>query len=224
MPPVTERPPSCQPSPCGPNSECQMISGIPACSCRPNYIGVPPSCRPECVISAECTSQLACIKQRCRDPCPGSCGYNARCHVLNHVPVCTCNEGFTGDPFTQCNQVPITTPSPILSEDPCNPSPCGSNAICRPGGICECLPEYLGNAYESCRPECVLNPECPRDRACLRNKCRDPCAGTCGANARCEVVNHIPTCSCPEGYTGDPFAACRQSIPGMYWSILYKIN
>lgn len=71
----------------------------------PDFIGSPPSCRPECVISSECPSQLACINQHCRDPCPGSCGINAICHVLNHVPVCTCHEGHTGDPFSLCSPV-----------------------------------------------------------------------------------------------------------------------
>lgn len=85
-----------------------MISGNPACSCLPDYIGAPPSCRPECVLSAECQSHMACISQRCRDPCPGSCGTNAGCHVVNHLPICTCNVGHTGDPFTQCSPVPAS--------------------------------------------------------------------------------------------------------------------
>lgn len=109
--PSTERPPSCSPSPCGPNSLCQIISGNPACSCLPDYIGVPPECRPECILSSECKSHLACVNQKCKDPCPGSCGVNAQCHVVNHIPVCTCMEGFTGDPFAQCRVIP---PSKIL--------------------------------------------------------------------------------------------------------------
>jgi hypothetical protein len=105
----------------------------------------------------------------------------------------------------------IAKTEPIVTE-PCNPSPCGPNAICteRNGAAnCECIAEYIGNPFESCRPECVLSTECDRSKACLKNKCRDPCPGTCGQNARCDVVNHIPVCSCPEGYTGDPFSHCR---------------
>lgn len=203
----TERPPSCTPSPCGPNSQCQLVFDNPACSCLPNYIGVPPACRPECMISSECKSHLACVNQRCQDPCAGSCGFNAQCHVLNHIPVCTCIEGFTGDPFTDCSIIPPTT-LPTLQSDPCNPSPCGPNAVCR-SGDCECLPEYFGNPFEGCRPECVLNSECPRDKSCLRNKCLDPCPGRCGQNAECDVVNHIPVCSCQQGFIGDPFVSCR---------------
>lgn len=95
----------CQPSPCGPNANCQVRGESPACSCLPNYIGSPPNCRPECTINPECSSQLACINQRCSDPCPGSCGYNAQCSVINHTPVCSCTAGHTGDPFTGCSPV-----------------------------------------------------------------------------------------------------------------------
>lgn len=204
--PTTPRPPSCIPSPCGPNSQCQIIGNSPSCSCLPDFIGVPPNCRPECVLSSECSSPLACINNKCIDPCPGSCGANARCHVLNHVPICTCEDGHTGDPFTFCTLIPPTTePAPT---DPCNPSPCGPNSRCEEG-ICTCLPEYIGNPYESCRPECVLSAECTRDKACIRNKCVDPCPGTCGQGARCDVINHIPVCSCPAGLSGDPFTLCR---------------
>lgn len=102
---TTERPPSCTPSPCGPHSRCQLLASGPACSCLPGYVGSPPSCRPECTINSECPASLACVRQKCDDPCPGSCGIDANCHVLNHVAVCVCNEGFTGDPFSRCVQI-----------------------------------------------------------------------------------------------------------------------
>jgi hypothetical protein len=203
----TERPPSCVPSPCGPNSHCQLIAGNPACSCAPDHIGTPPNCRPECVLNSECSSQQACINLKCKDPCPGSCGVDAKCHILNHVPICTCNDGYTGDPFVRCYSAPVEKDEPVIL-DPCNPSPCGANTMCD-NGECRCISDYTGNAYEGCRPECVLGSDCNRDRACIRNKCVDPCPGTCGNGAKCEVVNHIPICSCPNGYTGDPFSNCR---------------
>lgn len=105
IPPTTERPPSCTPSPCGPHSRCQLLASGPACSCLPGYVGSPPACRPECTINTECPASLACVRQKCEDPCPGSCGVDASCHVLNHVAVCVCNEGFTGDPFARCLRI-----------------------------------------------------------------------------------------------------------------------
>lgn len=94
---------------------------------------------------------------------------------------------------------------------PCVPSPCGPNAICREqngAGSCSCLPDYLGNPYEGCRPECILNSDCSPNKACVRNKCVDPCPGTCGQNADCQVINHLPSCICRAGFTGDPFNFC----------------
>lgn len=93
------------------------------------------------------------------------------------------------------------------ASDPCNPSPCGPNALCN-NGICTCLTEYQGDPYSICRPECVLNNECSQNKACIRNKCMDPCPGTCGQNALCEVYNHIPMCRCPQGMNGNAFTQC----------------
>lgn len=200
----------CQPSPCGPNSQCQVAGESPSCSCLPKFIGSPTNCRPECVSNSECSSHLACINQKCRDPCPGTCGANAECRVVSHTPNCICVIGFVGDPFTQC--MPQQIPQVQEVPRPCEPSPCGANAICREqngAGSCTCLSDYIGNPYEGCRPECVLNSDCASNRACIRNKCVDPCPGTCGQNADCHVVNHLPQCSCRSGYTGDPFRYCN---------------
>lgn len=92
----------CVPSPCGPNSRCQVINESPSCSCLPEFLGSPPNCKPECISNSECSTHLACISQKCRDPCPGSCGPNSECRVISHTPMCVCSYGFVGDPFIQC--------------------------------------------------------------------------------------------------------------------------
>lgn len=106
-PVVVESRNPCVPSPCGPNSHCKAQGGTPVCSCLPSYVGRPPSCRPECTINAECPSNKACQNERCRDPCPGSCGQHADCSVVKHAPQCYCKPGFTGDPFSGCHPTPI---------------------------------------------------------------------------------------------------------------------
>lgn len=96
---------------------------------------------------------------------------------------------------------------------PCNPSPCGANAVCKErngAGSCTCFPEYFGDPYTGCRPECVLNTDCDKNKACIGNKCRDPCPGVCGRNAQCNVINHSPSCSCLPGFTGNPSTSCRE--------------
>lgn len=92
----------CNPSPCGPNSQCREINGQAVCSCVQGYIGSPPTCRSECVVSSECPQNKACSNLKCKDPCPGACGVNTNCNVFQHNPICMCLNGFTGDPFTRC--------------------------------------------------------------------------------------------------------------------------
>lgn len=105
---------------------------------------------------------------------------------------------------------------PTENPDPCHPSPCGSNAICKErngAGSCTCLPEYIGDPYTGCRPECVLSSECPQNKACINNKCVNPCIGVCGPNAECRVINHAPSCSCIADYVGNPLVACHPPPP-----------
>lgn len=95
--------------------------------------------------------------------------------------------------------------------DPCSPSPCGSNAICKKrngAGSCICMQNYYGDPYIGCRPECIQNTDCPTDKACFNTKCENPCVGTCSINAECRVINHVPVCSCVAGYMGDPLVNC----------------
>lgn len=101
--PVITQP--CQPSPCGPNSQCREINNQAVCSCVQGYIGSPPSCRPECVVSSECKQNEACSNFKCIDPCSGTCGLSARCQVINHNPICSCPERFEGDPFIRCQPI-----------------------------------------------------------------------------------------------------------------------
>lgn len=95
---------------------------------------------------------------------------------------------------------------------PCNPSPCGENAICREKngvGSCSCMESYFGDPYVQCRPECINNFDCEdTNKACVRFKCINPCIGVCGLNSQCRVVNRRPQCSCIEGYTGNPLREC----------------
>lgn len=201
----------CVPSPCGPNSECSVVSGLEKCRCTPGFVGDPPFCRPECVLDDECESNLICHHDKCIDPCSNVCGINALCQTKNHKVICTCPKKMIGDPFDIC--VPQEF-EPIQS-DPC--SACGINAVCdvqpEDHAMCSCPEEYIGDPYVECRPECITNVDCPADRTCLRNKCIDPCIGTCGKDAECSVNNHAVVCFCPKESTGNPFVACVPYTP-----------
>lgn len=102
----------CNPSPCGPNSQCRNVNGQAVCSCVPGYVGSPPSCRPECTVSSDCPRNEACSNLKCVNPCIGSCGIRAQCQVINHNPICSCPAGLSGDPFVRCD--PISKNIPLL--------------------------------------------------------------------------------------------------------------
>lgn len=195
----------------------------------PEYFGDPYiGCKPECISNNDCARDKACIQNKCKDPCPGVCGINAFCQTFNHNPTCSCNDGYTGDPLSSCRVAPqklrknvkiyfLGHKTHFLNStaneptNPCIPSPCGPNSQCREidsHAVCSCSSNYIGMP-PSCRPECITSSECPQDKACVREKCIDPCPGTCGSNARCQVLNHNPICSCAPGYTGDPFVQCQ---------------
>lgn len=97
-------------------------------------------------------------------------------------------------------------------KSPCQPNPCGPNSECRLGSgnkvVCSCLPGYFG---KPCRPECTVDSDCSLSKACVNYKCVDPCEGSCGINAICKVVSHRPSCSCPDGFTGNPYSRCYES-------------
>lgn len=163
-------------------------------------------------MSSDCPSQLACLRQKCEDPCPGTCGINARCQVVNHSPICSCPPLTTGDPFIRCIDSPE---QPILDEtEPCNPSPCGANSECRVvnnHAACSCVSGMKG-LPPNCRPECTDNSECPFNLACINYHCKNPCINVCGSFSECRVMNHQAMCYCSHGNTGDPFLGCSPSM------------
>lgn len=177
------------------------------CTCLPEFHGdAYAGCRPECVLNSDCPRDKACVRSKCVDPCPGTCGQSAICNVFNHVPMCTCPPGTEGNAFIQCRPVVADLP-----QNPCQPTPCGPNSQCRDinnVAVCTCVPGFLGNP-PTCHPECTVNSDCPRNRACSNQKCIDPCPGACGINTRCATVNHSPICSCAPHYTGNPLINCQ---------------
>lgn len=225
----------CEPSPCGPNAQCTVSDkNYAVCTCHLHFTGDADSargCEPECVSHDDCSSHTACINSFCIDPCPGACGIDSLCKVVEHRPVCACPAGFVGNPYTRCDPLsePIgpgkITPQPPAT--PCVPSPCGLNTECRVTGnrpVCSCFSGYVGDPNKACQPECVTNIDCKRTEACIDQKCRDPCVDVCGTNALCEVDNHNPICYCPKGMTGDPFRFCMAIrefvIVNFLWLIL----
>jgi len=205
------------PGVCGTNATCSVQNHNPSCKCDPGYTGDPfRYCTriTTCVVNSDCSQDKACIDRKCQDPCLGKCpshnGYMI-CDVINHVPIC----------------LHLGTRWSVEADDPCNPNPCGPNSN-PPRNVgdrcqCTCLPEMIGSP-PNCRPECVMNSDCPNDKVCVNNKCKDPCPGVCGVHASCHVTNHIPQCACDPGYSGNAFVACTRVTTSKTIDSLFGID
>ncbi|XP_046659397.1 multiple epidermal growth factor-like domains protein 6 isoform X2 [Homalodisca vitripennis] len=186
---------------------------------------------PQCANNDHCPLDRACVGQRCDNPCVATCGSNSTCHVRFHIPSCACPSGYTGDPLTACfpqvqPQCTANDHCPLdracvgqICDDPCVGA-CGSNSTCQVRfhiPSCACPSGYTGDPFTAClpqvQPQCTANDHCPLDRACVGQRCEDPCVGACGSNSTCQVRFHIPSCACPSGYAGDPFTSCLPQDP-----------
>lgn len=210
----------CSPSPCGPNTRCEVNNrGIALCRCIEDYVpdgNTINGCKPQCVSDNDCPDDYQCQRNKCARVCvPGACGLNADCFARNHRADCACPSGYNGNPQVRCSrEIPEIRAPPPLPVDPCIPNPCGTNSDCRPRGeraVCSCPVGYEGNPLEHCQKgECVSHTDCPRHLACQNLRCIDPCVGVCGNGAECTVRDHQPVCSCPRSFMGDPFTSCRR--------------
>ncbi|MPC87747.1 Cadherin EGF LAG seven-pass G-type receptor 2 [Portunus trituberculatus] len=107
MSPIPAQP--CDPNPCGINAECTAVGHQADCNCLPDYYGYPyDRCSPECTYDSDCSYHQACSKLKCINPCPGSCGVKANCKVVNHAAICSCDTGYTGDPYQECRIIQST--------------------------------------------------------------------------------------------------------------------
>ncbi|CAH0713724.1 unnamed protein product, partial [Brenthis ino] len=51
---------------------------------------------------------------------------------------------------------------------------------------------------------------CRSNQSCVNRRCVNPCdAEPCGDNANCDVLRHLPECTCRPLYTGNPYVSCR---------------
>ena len=141
-------------NPCAVNAICEAQNHAARCRCPPGLIGDPYRLceKVECFVNRDCDSSMACIQNKCLDPCllDNVCAPTAICKVINHDGSCFCPPGFVGDPFVLCTLKPEAVgeePDPecrVDSECPSglacidqrcqNPcytlNPCDSSAVC----------------------------------------------------------------------------------------------
>ncbi|KAJ3650628.1 hypothetical protein Zmor_016716 [Zophobas morio] len=148
---------------------------------------------------------------RYRSSSYGDYGYRARARAYNDDTV------YVTDMYGNTRVSSARSLRAMAYVSSCEGNTCGQNAQCSVIGgrpVCSCFRGYLGDPLSFCkRAECLDNSECRNHLSCRSGRCIDPCAGTCGANAVCNARSHLPVCSCPAGFTGDPFTNCRRFDP-----------
>lgn len=231
---------------CALNEKCLKGNCILTCrvdnDCFLGHICLHNMCIFGCHNDDDCSASESCRNNRCTNPClENPCGPNAHCTVSNHRASCACGSGFVPNPSAKvaCIRVPASPctenkacPFGNICYDGVCQTVCSSdqgclsnercdltNGICKPlcrrdddcknGEICEGLLCIIG---------CRGNSGCTSNRECLNNKCVDPCISptACGTNAKCDVINHQKTCSCPAPLIGDPLESCKHPIKSCY--------
>ncbi|KAH8305544.1 hypothetical protein KR018_004581, partial [Drosophila ironensis] len=222
-------------SPCARSAQCSVLDSVPVrtmvCECPESQVpDASGECRqlvlqspPGCESDQDCPDQEACIHRQCRNPC--NCGTNAICQVTQHRAVCSCQDGFEGNPYAACRSIGCRVDGECDSGKACingdciNPclinDPCGPNAECyvqSNRAQCRCLSGYRGNPYERCRViGCSSNNDCPTDKTCQNEQCVNPCVyhNPCAPRAECRPQNHLAVCRCPADFLGNPYVDCR---------------
>ena len=218
---------------CGTDAICRTASHTVTCRCPQNTKGDPKvACqRIECSDNNECAASKSCVNSKCVDPCslPNACGQNANCITDNHVGVCSCLPGTTGNPLLGCVQIQYCS-----ADNQCPSGTKCNNGICC--ALCsssrDCLTDQLC-IQSVCQPTCKTNSTCPDFQFCLNNicvqetkcnidddcdigehcvidtngrsECKNVCSGRflCGRNADCIARNHNPECECKPGFSSD---------------------
>lgn len=228
------------PNVCGENALCTAVAHSAVCNCPLQTKGdAHIACiRVECSDNDDCPASKSCIDAKCVDPCTLSnvCGRNADCVADNHLGVCSCQPGTTGNPLLGCISIQYCS-----SDRQCPAGTKCNNGLCC--SVCTSNRDCFGDQLciqNICQPTCRSNTTCPDFQFCLNNictqevrcksdddcdidencvidsegksECTNACQGRvlCGRNAQCTARQHNADCACKEGFYGDAKTGCKK--------------
>lgn len=157
--------PVCDEETCALDAVCLPRNHQPQCECKAGLVGnphqqcLPPeqtitiqSSKPSCLHDSECPSQLACINQRCSNPCALAqvCSSQQTCTVLDILPlrtmICKCPKDTFTDNAGNC----VALRQHEIYAGCQNNNDCANNELCQ-----------RGSCLDACQLErCGLNAQC----------------------------------------------------------------
>lgn len=188
---------------------CQVDDHDPICVCYEGYM----------LTNEKCEDINEC-KQ---NPCHAT----AICENTPGNYICSCPKNMIGDPVyegcrlqNECFSDGDCPETAACSNDKkcinlCELSnTCGKNSVCSMRDhkvTCSCGPNTRGDPMIQCdQIECSDDFDCDLTKSCVNSKCIDSCSlpNSCGKNAVCSTNNHVRTCECLPGFTGNPMLGC----------------
>ncbi|XP_046683638.1 C-type lectin domain family 18 member A-like [Homalodisca vitripennis] len=154
----------------------------------------------------DCLESQQCVDMKCADPCPGACAHNSYCQRAT-----------TALQTGLVSNRSVKTPA-ITSAAATTPVARSATTFLTAPANRGSLETHSLHVILKLHTQCLENDDCPSDRTCVKQKCEDPCHNVCsGNNTSCQVRNHIPYCTCKQGFIGDPLTACKvQHVSGSW--------
>lgn len=176
---------------------------------------------PECTVDADCPSKLACINEKCSNPCKEQkvCSADQICSVLDTLPlrtmICKCPPETVSDERGNCKAILREQPACTNDFDcprdvdvcrngncipACRDKECGLNAQCHAQNHqarCTCPEQYIGNPLVQCTYETSMPrvPECYQDDDCPYDRtCQNTkCINPCKDLNQCgrDAICHV---------------------------------
>ena len=176
--------------------------------------------------SEACVRDTACLES--------TCSGNGACSVIDNVPTCDCDDGYTGDFCDACdadNGYHWNAAGDACTMDACDPNPCMDEhkTVCTDDGgtaVCGCDEGFMDYGDGACMPAdpCADDTTCAAEnRECTNDNgsvlCGDCLAGfhldgeACVADTECldDTCSGNGTCSVVDG---SPVCACNDGYAG----------